>query len=246
MFIPSRILEFKGQCVNQVEVDNNANKLTIICHRDKRFNALDPNTGKKGKVNTLAKKMVRDIPIFGFKTFVQVERAQVRLAGNIRRLESLSFTDTNCFYTLRFCYLVSGLCRHMSIQAVSRHLNLRWEMVKNMDRYCLAQTLPNLVPEDLKDLRYIGVDEVARAKGHDYMTVIYDMESGRLIGVETDRKAEVLVAYLKRIPKEVRQGIKAVAMDMGRSYQKAVREILGTGLELLKKYYLYIIDIFPK
>ena len=226
MFIPSRILGFKGQCVNRVEVDNNANKLSIICHRDNRFNALDPNTGKKGKVNSLAKKTVRDIPIFGFKTFVQVERAQVRLPGNIRRLESLSFTDSHCFYTLRFCYLVSGLCRHMSIQAVARHLNLRWEAVKNMDRHCLEQTLPDLLPEELKDLNYIGVDEVARAKGHDYMTVIYDMESGHLIGVEKGRKAEVLIDYLKRIPKEVRQGIKAVAMDMGRSYQKAVREML--------------------
>jgi len=61
MFIPSRILGFKGQCMNGVEVDNNTNKLTINCHRDKHFNALDPNTGKKGKVNILVKKAVREI-----------------------------------------------------------------------------------------------------------------------------------------------------------------------------------------
>lgn len=34
----------------------------------------------------------------------------------------------------RFCRLVSGLCRHMSVQAVSRHLNIRWGAVKNMDK----------------------------------------------------------------------------------------------------------------
>ncbi len=75
------------------------------------------------------------------------------------------------------------MCRHMSIKTVSKHLDLRWESVKNIDRFWLKTHLPNLEPEQLKDLTYIGVDEVARAKGHDYMTVVYDMVSGHLIGV---------------------------------------------------------------
>ena len=63
----------------------------------------------------------------------------------------------------------------MSIQAVSRHLNMRWEMIKNMDRYYLEFTLPALNPALLNGLKSIGIDEVARAKRHDYITVIYDM-----------------------------------------------------------------------
>ena len=62
-------------------------------------------------------------------------------------------------------------------------------------------------PEKLKDLKHIGVDEVARAKGHDYMTVIYDMVKGHLIGVETGRTSEVFSAFLKRLPKETAEGI---------------------------------------
>ncbi len=45
MYIPSHILGFKGQCVNRIEVKKEINKLTIICHRDNRFNAIDPVTG---------------------------------------------------------------------------------------------------------------------------------------------------------------------------------------------------------
>jgi len=114
----------------------------------------------------------------------------------------------------------------MSIQAVSRHLNLRWETVKNMDKSYLETLLPDLDPKHLKNLKRIGVDEVARAKGHDYMTVIYDMDEGHLIGVETGRTADVLIAFLKKIPEPIAKEIEAVAMDMGRAYQKAVRECL--------------------
>jgi hypothetical protein len=38
-------------------------------------------------------------------------------------------------YTKRFCQLVSGLYRHMSIQAVSRHLSVHWETVKDIRRF---------------------------------------------------------------------------------------------------------------
>ncbi|MFT5211280.1 MAG: transposase, partial [Flavobacterium sp.] len=38
--------------------------------------------------------------------------------------------------------MISGLCRHMSIQAVSRHLGIRWETVKNIDKAYLEESLP--------------------------------------------------------------------------------------------------------
>jgi transposase len=49
------------------------------------------------------------------------------------------------------------------------------------------------------ELEYIGVDEVARAKGHDYMTVVYDMVGGHLIWVEAGRTAEVFLRFLKQL-----------------------------------------------
>lgn len=58
------------------------------------------------------------------------------------------------------------------------------------------------------------------------MTVIYDMEKGHLIGVETGRTSDVFSSFLKRLPAQTAMNIVAVAMDMGPAYQKSVREIL--------------------
>jgi transposase len=141
-------------------------------------------------------------------------------------MEACELVDKGNRFTRRFCRLVSGLCRHMSIQAVARHLNLRWETVKNMDIAHLIDTLPALDPTQLTGLTSIGVDEVARAKGHDYMTVVYDMVSGHLIWVGTGRTAEVFSTFLTLLPIETASGIKAVAMDMGPAYQKSVKDCL--------------------
>ncbi|MFT6386761.1 MAG: transposase [Cellvibrionaceae bacterium] len=68
----------------------------------------------------------------------------------------------------------------------------------------------------------MGVDAVARAKGHNYMTVIYDMEKGHLIGVETGRTA-YFFWLSKVLPKKTALKIEAVTMDMKPAYQKSVR-----------------------
>ena len=224
--IPSDILSLQGQRVNQIKHNPDSNQIVIHCSRDRRRKVVDPVTGRQGTVNQYVRRKVTDLPLFGCPCVIDIELAQVWISKNERRLEVCDFVDKGCRYTKRFCRLVSGLCRHMSIQAVSRHLGVRWETVKNMDRYVLESTLPALDPSQLTGLTMIGVDEVARAKGHDYMTVIYDMVEGHLIGVETGRTADVFAEFLKRLPPETAKGIEAVAMDMGPAYQKAVRDCL--------------------
>jgi transposase len=114
----------------------------------------------------------------------------------------------------------------MTISTVAKHFELRWETVKNIDKTYLQDTLPSLNPEELTDLKYLGVDEVARAKGHDYMTLVYDLGSGELVWVHPGRTSETLSHFFKMLPEPTKQGILAVAMDMGPAYQKAVRDEL--------------------
>jgi len=224
--ISPTILGLPGQRVNEITFNKIHETVHILCKRDKRRKAIDPLTGQQGTINRYVRRQVQDIPLFGYPCYLEIELAQVFISKNERRIEQCDFVDKGCRFTQRFCRMISGLCRHMSIQAVSRHLDIRWETIKNIDKAYLEKSLPALEPEKLTDLRYIGVDEVARAKGHDYMTVIYDMVKGHLIGVETGRTSDVFTRFLKRIPRETAENIEAVAMDMGPAYQKSVREIL--------------------
>lgn len=58
------------------------------------------------------------------------------------------------------------------------------------------------------------------------MTVVYDLESGQLIWVHEGRTAEIFSMFLRQLPDATKQGILAVAMDMGPAYQKAVNDDL--------------------
>jgi transposase len=224
--ISANILGLGGQRVNEIKLDEQNQKIQILCSRDRRKKVIDPVTGIKGTVNRYVRRQVRDVPLLGYPCILEIELAQVFISKNARRMEACEFVDKGNRFTQRFCRLVSGLCRHMSIQAVARHLKIRWETVKTLDKAYLMETLPSLDPTQLTGLEYIGVDEVARAKGQDYMTVVYDMGSGHLIWVGTGRTAEVFSSFLKLLPLATANEIKGVAMDMGLAYQKSVRDCL--------------------
>lgn len=224
--IPKHILALKGQCVKEILYNAKEERLEIYCRRDRRKRAIDPKTQQPGRINQYIKRQVIDLPLMGNKCVIEIELGQVFINRNERRIEACEFVDKGNFYTMRFCRLISGLCRYMSISVVARHFGLRWETVKNMDRTYLENTLPSLEPSQLLDLKYLGVDEVARAKGLNYMTVIYNLETGRLIGVEAGRTLEVLAGFLQKLPAKTKLQIKAVAMDMSGTYQSAVKQEL--------------------
>ena len=224
--IASQILSLPGQCVNHLQHDLFEQTLTLSCHRDRRYNARSPDNGNPCKINRYVSRAIRDLPLCGFDCRLLIELAQVITPDGRRVMEHSQVVDVGSRYTTRFCQFVSGLCRHMSISKVAQYLRIRWETVKDIDKRYLSSTLPSLDPSLLTGLKYIGVDEVARAKGHDYMTLIYDMVTGQLIGVETGRTADVLISFLSQLPSSTAQKIQAVAMDMGLSYQKAVRTCL--------------------
>ncbi len=81
-------------------------------------------------------------------------------------------------------------------------------------------------PGALDNLRYLGVDEVARAKGHDYLTIVHDLDSGDLLWVTEGRTKAGLLDFLDRLDEDVAQGIAAVAMDMWSAFAYAVAESL--------------------
>jgi transposase len=224
--IPASILDLKGQCVNTINCVASTGVIIINCRRDKRYTPKDPSNKKRGTVNCYVRRVVHDLPLLKHRVQIEIELAQVLTKENKRLIESCDFVDKGCYYTKRFCCLISGLCRYMTISAVAKHFNVRWETIKNMDKQHLQDTLPALDPTKLFDLKYLGVDEVARAKGHDYMTVVYNLGTGQLIWVSEGRTAETFSTFLKLLPDTTKQGISAVAMDMGPAYQKAVHDNL--------------------
>lgn len=116
---------------------------------------------------------------------------------------------------------VVELCAIGTIKAVAIFLGVGWDMVKGIFKEDLRRRLKK---QKLAGVRYIAVDEFAVRKGHKYMTVVMDLETGQILYVAHGKDAAALTPFLKRLRRQ-KIKIRAVAMDMSPAYMQAVRKV---------------------
>jgi transposase len=139
------------------------------------------------------------------------------------RQVKIPFADPRRSYTKSFERFVLELSRSMTIRDVARHLNVGWDLIKEIQKRDL---LRRYAKPKLKHLRYIAIDEIAVAKGHRYLTVVMDLESGAVVFVGDGKGADALKPFWKRL-RPSKAKIEAVAMDMSKAYWAAVRTHLS-------------------
>ena len=167
-----------------------------------------------------AQRQFVSLPIGGRKTSVAlpIPRVACRDCGRVRQVK-VPFADPRRSYTKPFERYVLELLHSMTILDVAHHLDVGWDLVKDIQKRDLSR---RYAKPKLKHLRAIAIDEIAVAKGHRYLTVVMDLESGAVVFVGDGKGADALKPFWKRLRPSGAQ-IQAVAMDMSGAYQAAVR-----------------------
>lgn len=122
--------------------------------------------------------------------------------------------------TKRLARYVAELCKHMTVKEVAEHLGLDWKTVKELDKQALEEEFGET---DYRGLRMLAIDEIAVRRGHKYLTVVLDYETGRIVWVGEGRDEEALNKFFQGMTDEERWQIEAVAMDMWPAYINSVR-----------------------
>ena len=175
---------------------------------------------------------VRTLPIGGKKVFLalHLHRLLCRSCGALR-LEPLLVAFAKKRWTKALGRYVVELLRRATVQDVAMHLGMSWDTVKQIHSWALKRKFKR---RRIKQLRYIGVDEIAVRKGHQYLTVVVDLRTGQVVWVAEGRTIESLEPFLRRL-KRARAPIEAIAMDMWPAYISAVL-----------KHYCYKVIVFDR
>jgi transposase len=162
-------------------------------------------------------------PIGGRKTSVilPIPRVECRVCGLVRQVE-VPFAEPRRSYTKSFERYVRELSRSMTIRDVAHHVDVGGDRVKEIPKRDRSR---RYAKPKLTHLRALAIDEIAVAKGHRYLTVVLDLESGAVVFVGDGKGADALKPFWKRLRPSGAK-VQAVARDMSGAYQAAVRSNL--------------------
>lgn len=190
---------------------------------DQRYRPLCHACGRPARtVHSTTRKFVRDLSLADFAVMLQIEHRKIWCdhCGGVR-VEQLEFADTHQRVTHRLAAYAAQLCAAgLSVTAVAKHLNLDPKTVKAIDKSALEAEFGRT---DYGRLRRLAIDEIAVKKGHHYMTVVLDYDSGRVVWMGEGRTVATLDEFFRNMPPTVRNAIAAVAIDMHEPYRQCVQ-----------------------
>ena len=168
-------------------------------------------------------RMLRMIPIGSRQTFLVLKIWRIRCedCGSLR-WPKLPFVKGKRRYTKRFARFSIDLLHWMTISGTAKVLAVGWDMIKDLHKEYLQRKYK--VPP-LKNLKYIGIDEFSIRKGHSYMSIFVDLETGRILHAVEGKRGKDIEPFLKVLKRRAPE-LKAIAMDMSTGFISAVEEHL--------------------
>ena len=114
--------------------------------------------------------------------------------------------------------------RKMSWKETAESFRTSWDKVCDAVQYVVAFGLEH---RSLGPIDAIGVDEIQYAKGHKYLTLVYQIDLGmtRLLWVGKERTIESFQSFFTLIGDELASKILFVCSDMWQPYLKVIRLI---------------------
>lgn len=164
----------------------------------------------------------RHLDTMQFQTIVHWRIARVKCAEHGIKSMAVPWAEKHSRFTALFERLSIDVLLGCQNQSKAKELlKLSWDEVHLIQEKAVERGLGRRVGGELK---HIGVDEKSFLKGHQYATVLSDLENPRVLDVSRDRKEESLGELLNKIPEPQRDHIKAVALDMWEPFINAVEQ----------------------
>jgi len=125
----------------------------------------------------------------------------------------------------------------LSWQETARRFGVNWHQVYTAVRYVVGL---GLEARDLSGVRAIGIDEIQFGKGHQYLTVVYQLcgDARRLLYVGQRRDSEALSAFFDGMGAPWCGRIEHVCTDMWQAYLKVIKERLLNAVHVLDRFHI--------
>lgn len=124
-------------------------------------------------------------------------------------------------------YVMDLLEMGLTNKTVSEITGLGKNTVKDIDKERLLKkytTDCKHLKKPERQAKYLGVDEFLLHKGHEYATIIIDLETGHILWLAYGKKKKALYDFIEFVGEEWMDGVEAVACDMNSDYQEVFED----------------------
>jgi transposase len=186
--------------------------------------------------DTLKVRYFQFVPLWGLLVFFAYAMRRVNCPTCGVKVEAVPWAQGKSPTTTTYAWFLARWAKLMSWQQVDSSFRTTWDTVYNSVQLAVQWGLEH---RNLTGIRSIGVDEVAWRRGHEYLTVVYQIDEHcrRLLWVGKDRTIQTLDAFFNEFGLRARW-LEFVCSDMWKAYIEVLARRAKRAVHVLDRYHI--------
>jgi transposase len=238
--ILNQVEKFKSFVYGGASLEKRKDGLALVVQMVARKNSrvFCSGCGRPGPVyDRLEERRFEFVPLWGILVFLAYRMRRVNCRRCGVTVEMVPWCDGKNQLTTTYRWYLATWAKRLSWSEVGSIFRTSWDSVCRAVEHAVEWGLAH---RDLSGLTALGVDEVAWAKGHTYLTLLYDISgpAKRLLAVAEERKETSLRSCLESLGAPACLGVKYVCSDMWKPYLNVIAEKLGQAVHVLDRFHV--------
>lgn len=156
----------------------------------------------------------RHLDLGTFKCFLEASVRRIECLEHGVLTESVPWARPAAKMTRAFDDTVAWLVAHSPASAVCDFMRVSWRTVQRVVERVIADATGEI--DRLNGLRRIGIDEMSYRKGHRYITVIVDHDTGRLVWAREGARTQTLHMFFDELGARRTRALTHISADGGK------------------------------
>jgi transposase len=185
----------------------------------------------------LAERRFEFVPLWQIAVYFVYAMRRVDCSTCGVKVEQVPWCDGKNQLTTTYRWFLAGWAKRLSWKGVADAFGTTWQNVFRSVKHAVSW---GLADRDLEGVESIGVDEVQWQKGHKYLTLVYQIDSGskRLLWIGKDRTTKTFLRFFRMLGKERSSRLKFVCSDMWKPYLKVIAKKAAQAIHVLDRFHI--------
>lgn len=197
-----------------------------------------PECGKRRKAyDRQQQRLFEYLPVWTFKVYFRYAPRRVSCPEHGVKVESMPWGYGKERMTFSYQVFLARWAKRLSWKETADIFETSWDTVFRAVSFVVDYGLTH---RSLEGVTEIGVDEIAVFKGHNYLTLVYQLNAGvrRLLWCGPERKAKTLLRFFHEFGTERSAQIQFVCSDMWAPYLKVIAKKAPQALNILDRFHI--------
>lgn len=185
----------------------------------------------------LAPRRFEFVPLWGLAVSFVYAMRRVNCPTCGVTVERVPWGDGNCHLTTSYRWFLAAWAKRLSWQEVATVFQTSWQSVFRAVKYAVWWGIAH---QKLGPIEAIGIDEIAWRRGHQYLTLVYQIDENckRLLWIGRERTEDTLRRFFRVLGRSASAQLRFVCSDLWKPYLNVIAQEASSAVHVLDRFHV--------